>query len=999
MILLVAGMVNAVSTPKPTIKVKFYENVSIIGYNLSYLKDGSDIRLSYDGFEMVTGPPIYYMHSFTPINDLEEGNYTFTVEAEDLVGNRKNSSLNFIVEFLPLDIDIKEPSYGVSSESKINITVTTDRDAFCKYMISEFTSFGYDYDDEMNNFTPTGGTEHKTENYDLTDQLKYLYVKCREPGLIKEEDDSERFELILDDTEPEITNIAYVPEMITEGIPPFVFNVTATTDEPTICKYGSKGNYDEMEYLFFGDMTSKHNATISVDDDGVTYRYNISCMDRADFVSETEEFSFIVDTSAESGIILISPIDWASTSSVTFHVRTTKKSKCYYNSGSGDYIAFDSSQEKKYDHSKTFSISEGRHNYNVRCIYTREIDGVYEDAEVIRPFEIRVDRTKPTELTVDDTSSVSTHPELSPFLDRLRVSLKAYDNLSEIKEFSYRVMKGTAEIANGSADGGECSDGLCINTFYIEGLELENKTQYKIKAKAIDNAGLESLERTSNGVTVDTSKQVDDAADPRGWITMNVTENAVIITLHCRDDGRDASGCDINLMKYDSATSVASCSLKKYTGPFTLANDRWFCWQVGDYSGNLKASNVFINVTEETTIDEDDDGVLDFDDNCPNNRNQNQRNSDNDDLGDACDNCPDRSNPDQDDSDGDDIGDKCDNCPDTSSGRGVDANGCSSYQRERDSDYDGMPDSWERRHDLDPYNADDAALDNDNDGFTNLQEYMAGTDPKNPSSKPTTDDSDNDLVVDSRDRCPNTPSGESVDSDGCSSAQKLMDSDGDGMPDSWEIKHGLDPDDPSEANLDKDEEGLANLNEYSYGTYPDSEDSDDDMYSDKEEIDKGTDPMDPNSYPSTSFLSILLLVFGILILLGGAGFFAYTQIMKRGGFSRLNIPGLSKLISKFKPAQTPFKPAIRHSIKPLRPSRPIIPKRHAPKPFVPKPKPVQQKIARRREEKREERKRFIEKTTKPVKKTDVFSRLSKITAEEEKKETFKKLAKLSKKKK
>lgn len=45
-----------------------------------------------------------------------------------------------------------------------------------------------------------------------------------------------------------------------------------------------------------------------------------------------------------------------------------------------------------------------------------------------------------------------------------------------------------------------------------------------------------------------------------------------------------------------------------------------------------------------------------------------------------------------------------------------------------DDDHDGMDDRWERRHDLDP-TVDDGGLDPDRDGYTNLQEYLLGTDP------------------------------------------------------------------------------------------------------------------------------------------------------------------------------------------------------------------------------------------------------------------------------
>ena len=50
-----------------------------------------------------------------------------------------------------------------------------------------------------------------------------------------------------------------------------------------------------------------------------------------------------------------------------------------------------------------------------------------------------------------------------------------------------------------------------------------------------------------------------------------------------------------------------------------------------------------------------------------------------------------------------------------------------------DTDGDGMPDAWEIAHGLNPL-VNDAGLDPDNDGMTNLQEYFAGTDPQNKNS-------------------------------------------------------------------------------------------------------------------------------------------------------------------------------------------------------------------------------------------------------------------------
>lgn len=43
-----------------------------------------------------------------------------------------------------------------------------------------------------------------------------------------------------------------------------------------------------------------------------------------------------------------------------------------------------------------------------------------------------------------------------------------------------------------------------------------------------------------------------------------------------------------------------------------------------------------------------------------------------------------------------------------------------------DTDHDGMPDLWEKSHGLNPNNPFDGKLDADNDGYTNLEEYLNG---------------------------------------------------------------------------------------------------------------------------------------------------------------------------------------------------------------------------------------------------------------------------------
>lgn len=47
-----------------------------------------------------------------------------------------------------------------------------------------------------------------------------------------------------------------------------------------------------------------------------------------------------------------------------------------------------------------------------------------------------------------------------------------------------------------------------------------------------------------------------------------------------------------------------------------------------------------------------------------------------------------------------------------------------------DSDMDGMPDEWEQRYGLNPNDPMDANRDYNGDGYTNIEKYINGIDPR-----------------------------------------------------------------------------------------------------------------------------------------------------------------------------------------------------------------------------------------------------------------------------
>ncbi|MBU0979347.1 MAG: hypothetical protein KJ709_00950, partial [Nanoarchaeota archaeon] len=183
--------------------------------------------------------------------------------------------------------------------------------------------------------------------------------------------------------------------------------------------------------------------------------------------------------------------------------------------------------------------------------------------------------------------------------------------------------------------------------------------------------------------------------------------------------------------------------------------------------------------------------------------------------------------------------------------------------------------------------------------------------------------------------------GQCGDSGICTSSD---DNDNDGMPDSWELLHGLDTtrDDSLE---DPDGDTLTNIDEYRYGFDPHNADSDGDGIPDNLEI-GGLGDEKPKTW------TIVLLIIGILALAGFGGYYLYTHFLK-----------------KPKPY---YRPVTQAPVPRQGPRRPM--QKPVPKPAIPATPPKRRKLFKTRT-------KLFDTFEKPGKKTD------KIPLKEEKGET------------
>jgi len=679
---------------------------------------------------------------YTATLTLTGGKKNIRVRAEDFAGNPTIGKSSFWIDSGPLQIRLREPSWGVSSTNTFDIIVDTTRTAECRYLYNTPTAPPSNSFELMPSFAQTTGVTHTVPGFnkipagDLTPHKLHVYCKLDDLIVVQS------FALRVDPSAPIIKSAFAQPKVIIERRIPnrdiFTTTLKVQTDDEGFCKYSTQNiPFVLMEGVFSGfDLYPKksHDAELNVTEQKA-YTYFVACKNTAETPSVTAQVDFSVDLSVAFGARSLTP-PYSNSTEFSLQVETNKRAFCYVGDIPEAILTCMGACDYGYAHVHPVEAEEnGNRTWHVRC------STATGDEVVSLKIPVIVDTTPPVMEEVDDSSNLPNDPEYSYFTDQLQVAFFGRDDETAVNAFYYRIK---SFFANDTVKNWTLSTNTNGTAFFVTGLNLTDGNKYKVEAYAVNVVGLRSAAMGSNGVTIDVEKRPDSCHDGEpsvdeadldcGGICPGCLDGSV-----CAANTDCASGfCD------GGVCSVAGCDDSVKNGNETDADcGGGVCTACALAKACVQNTDCASGTCSYGACAEPDpcaDGILTGTETGI-------------DCGGACatkcadgDNCKattdcasgllclDSTCQPERDTDGDGVKDDVDQCANTPQDEVPDAAGCSASQKRTCGDE--IPDSWRIRNFGSVLCDGDGSsgADPDKDTLTNSEEYAARTDPTQPDT-------------------------------------------------------------------------------------------------------------------------------------------------------------------------------------------------------------------------------------------------------------------------
>ena len=431
------------------------------------------------------------------------------------------------------------------------------------------------------------------------------------------------------------------------------------------------------------------------------------------------------------------------------------------------------------------------------------------------PDSLSIDSKSPV---IEDIDLSSDNQSLQLIFDDLIYNDQGSSTLA-LDSFSFTVNGGTLNSNNiviSSISVDQKTVSLTLN--YNDNISGEETLLIEIK----ENQLFDLVGNAVNSLQATNSIQLNDTTAPYLTAIELVEEDKVLLTFNEEVSVSQNVTTSLNSANFTLASNLASSTSIASEADEVIQNGKeieikfnllgpiisgeklivQLATQIFDLSGN-STETLYINNQVELILDQDQDGVIDELDQCPdtvigdavdeNGCSFNQRDDDQDGINNGRDKCPETPQGETVDNDGcselqrdpdqDGVDFTIDECPETPFGQIVDEKGCG--VQDQDQDLDGVPNELDECPDtpidekVDEKGCTQIQIDTDLDGIPNEEDACPetpfglavdenGCSEKEAEIKEEQGDDDQDGVINILDRCPETLVGTEVDINGCS---------------------------------------------------------------------------------------------------------------------------------------------------------------------------------------------------------------------------------------